>query len=223
MLLAFMALVLTRYVYAVLGLLVAYILFGYFKNLIVNKDYKKVSRIVILGSLCALPLLFWFKYIYILEKDVDTGLSYFTRFKNNELLYNLKAGIGLIKHEEVGKVNGIPAFISLFIPITGIRNWIISCFLILTFTTGYLVNLKKHSSFNKLFAAIMLVMTGLVLAGTGFSRYWLIMLPGFLLGFYLFFNYLKLKDSLFVLLAKLIAIIYVINELRLDYVVLSKL
>lgn len=74
-----------------------------------------------------------------------------------------------------------------------------------------------------LFTAILLIMAGLVFAGTGFSRYWLVLLPGFLLGFYLCFKKLHLKDSLFVLLAKLVAVIYVLNELRLDYVVLHKL
>jgi hypothetical protein len=219
-LISFGFLVLTRYVYAVFGIMVLYVNFNYLKNLVQKRNYFAVQKIFIFSIISLLPLLFWFKYVYNLEKEVDTGLSYFARFKNNEVLYNLKAGIGLIKHDEAGNVNGIPAFISLFLPITGYRNWILSIILILGFVIGF-ISKWEIEPYKKLFIAILLVMFGLIFAGTGFSRYWLPMLPGYLLGFYLFFNYLKLKDSQFVLLSKIIAVIYVLNELRLDVKIFS--
>ncbi len=215
-------LVLTRYVYAVFGILVLYVIFNYLKNLVQKRNYFAIQKIFIFAIISLLPLLFWFKYVYNVEKEADTVLSYFARFKNNEVLYNLRAGIGLIKHDEVGNVNGIPAFITLFLPITGYRNWALSIILILGFVIGF-ISKWKVGPYRKLFIAILLVMFGLIFAGTGFSRYWLPMLPGYLLGFYLFFNSLKLKDSYFVLLFKIIAVIYVVNELRLDYLILNKL
>jgi len=221
-LISLVVLVLTRYVFAVFGIMVLKIIFNYLKNLVKKGNYFAIQKIFIFSIISLLPLLFWFKYVYNLEKEVDTGLSYFARFKNNEVLYNLKAGIGLIKHKEVGNVNGIPAFITLFLPITGYRNWILSIILILGFVIGY-ISKWKIEPYKKLFIAILLVMFGLIFAGTGFSRYWLPMLPGYLLGFYLFFNYLKLKDSQFIILSQIIAIIYVVNELRLDYLILNKL
>lgn len=219
-LLSFGVLVLTRYVYAVFGIMVLYVMFNYLKKLIQKRNYFAIQKIIIFSIISVLPILFWIKYVYNLEKEVDTGLSYFTRFKNNEILYNLKAGIGLIKHDEVGNVNGIPAFITLFLPITGYRNWTLSIILILFFVIGF-ISKWKFEPYKKLFIAIILVMLGLIFAGTGFSRYWLPMLPGFLLSFYLFFKTLKLKDLHFVILAKLAAVIYVVNELRLDVKILG--
>lgn len=216
----FVILVLTRYVFAVLGLILCYHLYKYVKNQLKLRDYSSIKKLLFFLFLSLTPLLFWFKYVYSLEKEVDTGLSYFSRFKDNGFLYNIKAGIGIIQHEEVSRINGIPAFISLFVPITGIRSWFISLLLIFSFCGGYILYFKNHRM-KILFFAISLVLLGLVFAGTGFSRYWLPMLPGFLLGFYLFFSSLKLNDSHFILLAKLIAITYVLNELRLDVKVLG--
>ena len=216
----FVALVLTRYVYAVFGVFLFYVFFNYLRASIKNQNYEGVKKIFIYSILCVIPLLFWVKYIYSLEKEIDTGLSYFSRFKNNEWLYNVKAGIGLVKHEDAGNINGIPAFITLFIPVTGLRNWILSIILLGTFIFGYVLKGKKQQ-YRILFIAILLVMLGLIFAGTGFSRYWLIMLPGFLLGFYMFLSSLRIKDSQFILLAKILAVIYVINELRLNVKILS--
>ncbi len=221
-LLPFIALVLTRYVFAVFGIFVVYMIFKYFKNQFRYGNYQIIYKSLLYSAICLLPVLFWFKYVLYLESEIDTGLSYFNRFKNNAIFYNLKAGIGLIKHDEVGNVNGIPAFITLFLPITSYRSWALSIILILGFIIGF-ISKWKIEPYKKLFIAILLVMLGLVFAGTGFSRYWLPMLPGYLLGFYLFFNYLKLKDSHFILLSKIIAVIYVVNELRLDYLILNKL
>ena len=158
--------------------------------------------------------------MYQLEKEVDLGLSYFTRFKNDDSFYNIKAGLGLIKHHEVARVNGIPAFTSLFVPITGFRNWISSIILIAMFAFGFITKMR-YKNYNIIFLAILLVMLGLVFAGTGFSRYWLILLPGFLLGFYQLWNYLKLKDMYFIYISYAVSILYVLNELRLNYLILN--
>ncbi len=218
--LPFAVLILTRYVFAVFGILVVYVIFNYFKNQLRDGNYQIIYKTILYSVICMLPVLFWFKYVLNLESEIDTGLSYFNRFKNNDIFYNLKAGIGLIKHDEVDNINGIPAFITLFLPITGFRNWILSILLIVAFCSGYISNFKKDI-LRTLFIAILLVMLGLIFAGTGFSRYWLPMLPGYLLGFYLFFTSLKFKDSQFIILAKIVAVIYVINELRLDVKILG--
>ena len=212
---SFAILLLTRYLYAVFGVLLVIKLLPYFREIIRNKKYLDARKLATIFLLVFLPLLFWFKYVYYLEKEVDIGLSYFNRFKNNGLWYNISAGLGLIGHQEVGNINGIPAFISLFVPMTGLRNWFFSILLILSFCTGYISKLNSKVYF-RIFFAILLVMIGLVFAGTGFSRYWLIMLPGFLLGFYFLFHALRLQDTLFVLLTKIVAVVYVLNEIRLD-------
>src|SRR5690606_28819801 len=106
------------------------------------------------------------------------------------------------------------------LPIHGFRSWILSIILILFFCMGFLSK-WKYSNFRILFLTILMVMGGFVFAGTGFSRYWLLMLPGYVLGFYLFSKFLNLDDKFFVVAAKVVAVIYVINELRLDVKVLS--
>ena len=149
-------------------------------------------------------------------------ISYFNRFKaDNQFLYNIKAGLGLIQHHEVGKINGIPAFISLFIPITGFRSYLLSIGLILAFIFGYVK--KVHSEGIKvLLISIVLIMTGLIFAGTGFNRYWLILLPGFFLGYYLLGTMLKVKDRWFIYASQVLCLIYIVNELRIDYLILNK-
>lgn len=215
-------LILTRYVYAVFAILALYFIFNHVKKLLEIGRYIEIKKIFIYAILCLIPLIFWFTYVYNLEKEVDTGLSYFARFKNNNLIYNIKAGIGLIKHEDVSNTNGIPAFITLFLPITGYRNWVLSIILVLLFIVGF-ISKWKIENFRILLIAILLLMSGLIFAGTGFSRYWLPLLPGFLIGFYLLFNSLNLKDSKFIILSKIVAAVYVVNELRLDVKVLSDL
>lgn len=220
LLLPFVILTLTRYVYAVLGLMILFVVLQYVIPVIKNKGFKSLLQTCLLIIIFSIPLLFWIKYIYHLEREFDTGLSYFSRFKENDFLYNIKAGLGIIRHEEAGNVNGIPAFITLFIPMTGLRNWILSIILIITFMLGY-ISKWQEGHYRKLFIILLLVLSGFIFAGTGFSRYWLIMLPGFLLGFYLFFSSLKFKDRYWTLFAKMTSVIYVINELRLDIKILS--
>ena len=130
--------------------------------------------------------------------------------------------MGILKHDEVDKVNGIPAFVSLFAPVTGLRNWLASIVLILFFSIGLL---SKWSSvkYRILALSIFLIMLGLILAGTGFSRYWLVLLPGFWLGFYEFFNLFRIKEKYFIYFVILLSTLYVMNEVRLDYIILKRL
>lgn len=219
-LLPLVVLILTRYVFAILGIIVLYKILKFYKIYLRNGNYHLIYKSILYLILCTLPILFWFKYVLYLENEMDLSISYFSRFKNNEVLFNIKAGLGLIKHPGVDNINGVPAFVSLFLPIMGFRNWILSLVLITIFCAGYISNFRNEI-LRTLFLAILLVMFGLVFAGTGFSRYWLPMLPGYLLGFYLFFKTLKLKDSQFIILAKIVAVIYVVNELRLDVKILN--
>lgn len=218
----FIVLLITRYLYGVFIFIVAYMLLKYILELYKNKDFNSIYKVVILTICCMLPVLLWFKYVYNVEHNVDINQNYFTRFKEHDAFYNIKAGLGLIQHSEVGKINGLPAFVSLFVPIMGFRNWIISVLLIATFCFGF-ISKWKIKELRLLFIVILLIMFGLILAGTGFNRYWLVLLPGFWVGFYLFFKHFNFKDTYFVKLSILLAIVYVINELRLDYLILSKI
>ncbi|WP_417888198.1 hypothetical protein [Zunongwangia sp.] len=215
----FLLLSITRYLYLILGLLVVYKFYQHFKH----RDRKSIYKLITYSTILALPLLFWFKYVYFIEMQNLSEISYFNRFKtDNQLLYNIKAGLGLIQHHEVSRINGIPAFVSLFIPITGFRNYIFSTLLIFAFIYGYLKKMKTEG-LKILLTSIILLMTGLILAGTGFSRYWLILLPGFFLGYYLLATKFKVKDEWFIYASQFICFIYITNELRLDYLILTKI
>ena len=214
----FLLLSITRYLYLILGILILYKFYEHYKQ----RDRKSIYKLITYSFILTLPLIFWFKYVYNIEMQNLSEISYFNRFKtDNQLLYNIKAGLGLIQHHEVGKINGIPAFISLFVPITGFRSYLLSMGLILAFIYGYVK--KVHSEGIKvLLISIVLIMTGLIFAGTGFSRYWLILLPGFLLGYYLLGTKLKVKDKWFIYASQVLCLIYIANELRIDYLILSK-
>jgi hypothetical protein len=218
MLILFVILVLTRYLYAILGIIILYNCYRYYKVSSKTEIFKLVKYALILS----LPVLLWLKYIHNIEQNNLSEVSYFSRFKaENPTLYNIKAGLGIIKHEEVNKVNGIPAFASLFVPIEGFRNYVLSILLLVAFCLGYL---KKHKPLGSklLITSIGLTMLGLVFAGTGFSRYWLILLPGYLLGFYYLATLLKIPDKWCIYASYALCIIYVINEFRLDYLILNK-
>lgn len=218
MLLFFLLMVLTRYVYAVLGLVV---LINYYDYLKINfKKYK--IEIIKYSVLFLIPVLFWGKYIISIEEQNLSEARYFSRFKiDNPILYNIKCGLGLVQHYEVGKINGLPAFISLFVPKTGIRNYTISILLIAGFVIGFIKKLK-FEEIKKLFISILMVMFGFLLAGTGFSRYWLILLPGFYLGYYYLFKMFNINDKWFIYLSQILALIYIVNEIRLDAIILNK-
>lgn len=215
-------LTLTRYVFAVLGLLLILKLYPFIKELLRSNQRKTLFKHSVYLILMLLPILIWFKYVYYIESENNMGLSYFNRFKETEPFYNIKAGLGLIKHAEVNNINGIPAFISLFIPMTGLRSWLFSFLLIISFASGFLLQIKNRKSRN-LFFAVLLIMGGLVFAGTGFSRYWLFMLPAYILGFYYFFRKLIPENKTFILAGKIIAMLYVINELRLNFKIFNEL
>lgn len=221
-LIPFSILVITRYLYGVCLLIVGYFILNYCIKLYKEKDFKSIYKILFYSIICFLPLFIWFKYVYLVENGSYIERSYFLRFKEKDAFYNIKAGLGLIQHAEVDKINGIPAFISLFIPATGLRNWIVSIVLIAAFCFGY-ISKWRIKEYRLVFILIILIMLGLIVAGTGFNRYWLVLLPGFWLGFYFCFNRFKIKDHYFEKLALIASIIYVINELRLDVLILNKL
>lgn len=216
-----MILVLTRYVYAVFGLPILFVFLKYLKELYQQKSFQKIGFLFLYTLICLIPLLFWFKYVLTVESVSDANLSYFNRFKNNSLIYNFQAGIGIIKHEETKNINGLPAFSSLFLPITGFRSWMLSSFLLVVFWLGYIFNREKIF-YNYIIFIIVLLTGGLAIAGTGFSRYWLPMIPLFLLGFYEFFKWFKIDEKFWIIGVKLIVLMYVINELRIDWLVVQK-
>ena len=95
-----------------------------------------------------IPLFYWVKHIYIIEHTQENNLSYFSRYEvENPILHNIKCGIGVEKSFEVNKHNGIPAFISLFIPKTGLRNWPVSIAMFLICIIGFIKQLKIQNIF----------------------------------------------------------------------------
>ena len=214
----FLLLSMTRYLYFVLGVIVIFNFYQYYRANNKQTIFQYMKYTVIL----VLPIIFWAKYVYNIEQNNLSEISYFNRFKtDNQLLYNIKAGLGLIKHHEVSRVNGIPAFISLFVPITGFRNYLLSAILIFAFIFGYFRN-KRLLGINILITSILLTMLGLIIAGTGFSRYWLVLLPGFLLGYYFLLSELNINDKWFIYLAQIVSFIYILNEVRLDFIILNR-
>lgn len=215
----FILLVLTRYLYAILGLLVLIYYYSFFFN---SKKYY--FKIILLSLLLTSPLLFWFKYIYNIESQNLSEISYFNRFKvgENPLWYNIKCGLGLEKHHEVSRINGVPAFISLFVPITGVRNFFISLILLLAVFFGLFQKIKNTLVFN-LLLAFSLIILGLILAGTGFSRYWLVLLPIIYLSyFYIFTKYFP-NPKYFITITQILSIILILNEFRLSFLILKKI
>ena len=220
MLFFFLILMMTRYLFAVLGLVVIYYFYRCFKVESLSLSQKKA--IIFYSMLYLLPVLFWFKLVYQIEYHNLSEISYFDRFKEGRgILVNILSGLGLEQHPEAGRINGIPAFVSLFVPITGLRNFTISILLIGLFLLGYF-KANKPRGIQLIFYSTILVMLGLIFAGTGFSRYWLVLLPCYYLGFYFVFKQLKFDDDLFFKISKFVAIVYVINELRLDYLIISE-
>jgi hypothetical protein len=215
----FILLVFTRYVYAVLGLLLLIYYYSFLKN-------SKILfwKIALISLIFATPLFLWFKYIYNIESHNLSEISYFNRFKNGEnpIWYNIKCGLGLEKHYEVSRINGIPAFISLFVPITGIRNYIISLVLLLGVFWGLSQKIKNTTIFN-FFFAFTLVILGFILAGTGFSRYWLILLPIIYLSYYLLYNKYITNLKYFIVIAQIIGFVLILNEVRLTFLIFKKI
>jgi hypothetical protein len=215
----FILLVFTRYVYAILGLV---LLIYYYSFYISNK--KNFKTIVLYSIILSTPLLFWFKYVYNIESQNLSEISYFSRYKmeENPLWYNIKCGLGLEQHHQVNRINGVPAFISLFIPITGIRNFTISLVLLFAVFFG-LYKYRKNDIIKQLSLIMGLSFLGFVLAGTGFSRYWLVLLPIIYLSFYyLYSSYIK-KTDYFIYAFNLISLILVLNEMRITLLLINKI
>ena len=220
MIIFFLVLTMTRYLYAVLGVIVLYNCYRYYKEC----SKQMVLKLVIYSIIFCVPILFWAKYVYTIEQNSSvTETSYFNRFKEveNPFLYNIKCGLGIEQHHMVNKVNGIPAFASLFIPIDGFRNLWLSVLLIIGFIIGYH---KKRDTIGLklLLIAIILPMLGLIFAGTGFSRYWLILTPGYIIGYYFLALKLNIPDKWFIYASYTLCFVYIINEFRLDYIVLNR-
>ncbi|HLV40390.1 hypothetical protein [Xanthomarina sp.] len=218
MIFLFTVLTLTRHVYAVLGVVVLI-------NLYKLYTYKKLDlkKALFYCFACLTPFIVWFKYVYHIESNNLSNLTYFSRFKEeSSLFYNIKAGLGLIQHQEVSRINGIPAFISVFIPITGIRNFVLSVVLISAFIYGYINRKSNTEGVKILFLSICLVMLGFVAAGTGFSRYWVPLIPGFYLGYYFLTQKFKVKNIYFINLLYVMAFIYILNELRISLIIFEK-
>lgn len=217
--LLFILLVLTRYSYAIFGLIVLIYYYSFLKD-----SKKELWKILLISLILVTPLLFWFKYVYNIESQNLSEISYFNRFKTNEisLWYNIRCGLGLEKHYEVSRINGIPAFISLFVPITGVRNYFISLALLLSVFFGLAQKIKNIIILN-LLLIFFLVILGFILAGTGFSRYWLPLLPIIYLSYYLIYNKFIPDPKYFILIAQVISLILVLNEIRLTFLILKKI
>lgn len=217
--LLFILLVFTRYLYAILGSLVLFYYYSFFTTS--RKDFLKV---LLISLLLTSPLLFWFKYVYHIESENLSEISYFNRFKidENPFWYNIKCGLGLEKHYEASRINGIPAFISLFIPMTGIRNFFISLVLLVAVFFGLYQKVKNTIIFNLLFA-FFLVMLGFILAGTGFSRYWLVLLPIIYLSYFLIYTKYFSNPTYFIKIVQVLSVILVLNEIRLTFLIFKKI
>ncbi len=217
MLVFFLLLSMTRYLYFVLGPIVIYNMYQYYKK------NKNIYHLIKYTAILSLPVFLWFKYVYNIEHNNLSEISYFNRFRtDNQLLYNIKAGLGIIKHRAAHRINGVPAFISLFVPVTGYRNYILSIILIIGFITGYL-KVHRPIGVKVLALSIFLVMSGFVVAGTGFSRYWLILLPSFLLGYYFLVTHLlKFNDKWFIYIAQILSLIYMVNNMRIALLVINR-
>lgn len=212
-------LVFTRYVYAVLGVFVLIYYYYIFTN-----SRNNFWNIIIVSAILSAPLLFWFKYVYNIESQNLSEISYFSRFKSedNPLWYNIKCGLGIEQHYEVRRINGIPAFISLFVPITGVRNYLVSSILISVVFFGLYQKINTKIVLN-LLIAFSLVFLGFVFAGTGFSRYWIALLPIIYLSYYfIYFKFFK-NPTYFVVIAQMISVVLILNEIRLTFLLFNKM
>lgn len=212
----FTLLFLVRYLYAVLGIFVLYRFY-----LLIKLNPKNLTKACFYGMLALVPVVIWLKYVYNVESNQLTQLTYFNRFKEeNALWYNIKAGLGIIQHHEVKRINGIPAFINLWIPITGFRNFTGSILLLMAFIAGYIFR-KKSYGINLLLYTTLLIMLGLIVAGTGFTRYWMPLIPAYYLGFYFLLEKFKIKNKYPVYGMYILSFIYLLNEMRLNFTILS--
>jgi hypothetical protein len=126
----------------------------------------------------------------------------------------IKIGLGL-RDQGNGRVNGIPAIISLFIPKTGFREWITSLAILVTVLMGLFFSHAKKVD-NLLRFSLILLLLGLVFAATGFSRYWMPLLPIFWLGIYYFYRKFNPENKYFVYFSLVFITLYLANAVRLN-------
>src|SRR5690554_186296 len=161
----FTLLTFTRYLYAVLGIIILISLHRIYKYK--KEDFKKA---IYYCFALLIPFVVWFKYVYNIESNNLSSLTYFSRFKEeSSILYNVKAGLGLIQHGEVNRVNGVPAFISIFVPITGLSDILSWKRLSAALINGYISKRRACYGIKRLSRASSMVMLGLIFAGTGSS------------------------------------------------------
>lgn len=207
-----------RYIYIYLLPLVFYVSFSSFNELKQLKYYTNKIKLIGILSFALILIMVWGYYLVNIESGGNDGYSYLSRFSNG-FLKTLSDGLGFTIAENHTRHNGVPAFISMFMPITGIRSWVLSIFLIafLLLTVFYKKFFNIHKEAVLIFAVLYLI---LLISGTGFSRYWLSSLPLIYLSF---FNFLKDKIHLDKLkLITLILVIFLfINELRVTYLILN--
>lgn len=63
--------------------------------LLIKLNPKNLTKAYFYGMLALVPVVIWLKYVYNVESNQLTQLTYFNRFKEeNALWYNIKAGLG---------------------------------------------------------------------------------------------------------------------------------
>ncbi|MEY4134121.1 MAG: hypothetical protein RL386_471 [Bacteroidota bacterium] len=213
--LVFSFMVIGKYVYAVFGVFLVWVLWEDIRaNGRLFWEKRLLARRVLMGLAGLLPLLFWVKYISSIELAHTLSDSYFQRFSGGSFWSRIQMGLGLVPMDN-GRFNGIPALISLFIPQTGLREWF-SSIAILVAVLGGLFTVQAKKADNLLRFALLLLMLGLVYAATGFSRYWMPLLPVFWLGIYYLYRKFKLADTYFIYFGISFSLVYLLNALRLN-------
>ena len=234
-----------RYSYGLLG---AFIVLQFIHWIRSHATRKQVITVIAVAALLCVPLLLWVNYLTGIETTMDLDQSYFNRYKDDGIWGNIKFGLGLEQSPENVRTNGIPAFASTFVPVTGFRSLGLSLTLLAAIAIGgwsltcggnrslaKLIGKVKNTADvsqqintslgsaarKKLLAMMVLSLLGLVLAGTGFSRYWISLLPLFWVC--LFATATRLRILPWAILASGLLIMgYVANNLRLIALVLDK-
>ncbi len=215
-------LVLTRYVFAVLLIPIVFVFYQNRQHLLkfaANKSNFIVYSVLI--TLTTIPLFLWTEYILSFTGERSTTISYFSRYEQDGLFGQIKTGLGFIKGEEVARVNGIPAFATVFLPITGFRSWFVSLAILIPIVIGWVLTWKQLLS-KIIIISAFIILSGYVLAGTGFSRYWLGLIPIFIFGIFSFAKKMKFSDNKLYIATLIICSIYILNEIRLDILVIQR-
>lgn len=220
-LIAAILLVFTRYVYVVLLIPILFTIWTKRKLLISSVQNTKYYLYIIIVVLMSIPMLYWMHYIIGFLGEQSTSISYVSRYDQGGIWGQIKVGLGLEKGVEVSRINGIPAFINVFFPINGYRNWWLSILLLAGVIWGWSV-MKSSKAKHILIITTSAMLISYVFAGTGFSRYWMNLIPVFLIGFITLAKRFKLSSNLISILSILLCTLYVINELRLDILIIQR-